>query len=190
MPGPGAVVRPGIGNTPTPPRGANPGGTAAPRPSVPAPAPALPNPVAARPPVAPTTTAPSRPAGADAPGAPGGRAGADAPGAPGGRAGADAPAVPPRTLAGRAGAAATTMGRNAALALGITAATGGFSPGGMFGSAMEAAGQVATAAIVTEAIREVLDTIIESLGAGFDNLIENPIALGAVVGVVALVLLK
>ena len=178
MPGPGAVVRPGIGNTPTPPRGANPGGTAAPRPSVPAPAPALPNPVAARPPVAPTTTAPSRPAGADAPGAPGGRAGADA------------PAVPPRTLAGRAGAAATTMGRNAALALGITAATGGFSPGGMFGSAMEAAGQVATAAIVTEAIREVLDTIIESLGAGFDNLIENPIALGAVVGVVALVLLK
>lgn len=83
------------------------------------------------------------------------------------------------------GGAATSAG----VGLGIAGATGAFGGGG-FGGLANAAGNVASTALVVEGVKAVIETLTDAVGGAFETLTENPVNLAIVAGVIAVVVLR
>jgi hypothetical protein len=59
-----------------------------------------------------------------------------------------------------------------------------------FTSVASAGAAVAQTAVLADAGKEVVDSVLNFVGGGFDTLTQNPINLAIVAGVIALVLLR
>jgi len=68
--------------------------------------------------------------------------------------------------------------------------TGGTLLGGEINNLFQAGAAVGQTAIAGEAAKEIVKTLTDAVGSGFDKLTENPINLAIVAGVIALVVLR